>query len=66
MVQNSPLQNIDKRIANHSTQKIVAKKLKQNQVPQFEIISITGHTREAGLDSCDNKEKFNNNIFEYY
>lgn len=30
MVQNLPLQNIENRIVNHSTRKILAKKLKQN------------------------------------
>ena len=30
MVHNSPLQNIDNRIANHSTREILAKKLRQN------------------------------------
>ena len=33
--------------------KTLVKKLKQQQVPKSEIISITGHNREAGLDAYD-------------
>ena len=33
------------------------KKLKQQQVPKSEIISITGHNREAGLDAYDSGDE---------
>ena len=31
--------------------------MKQQQVPKYEIISITGHNREAGLDAYDSGEE---------
>ena len=53
LISNSPLQNSEKHLANHSAKKTLVKKLKQQQVPKSEIISITGHNREAGLDAYD-------------
>ena len=53
LISNSPLQNSEKHLANHSAKKTLVKKLKQQQVPKSEIISITGHNREAGLDACN-------------
>ena len=37
--------------------KTLVKKLKQQQVPKSEIISITGHNREAGLDAYDSSDE---------
>ena len=53
LISNSPFQNSKKHLANHSARKTLAKKLKQQQVPKSEIISITGHYRESGLDAYD-------------
>ena len=41
LISNSPLQNSEKHLANHSAKKTFVKKLKQQQVPKFKIISIT-------------------------
>ena len=51
LISNSPLQNSEKHLVNHSVRKILAKKWKQQQVPKFETISITGYNRKAGLDA---------------
>ena len=51
LTSNSPLQNSEKHLANHSARKTLVKKLKQQQVPKSEKISITGHNREAALDA---------------
>ena len=51
LISNSPLQNSEKHLANHSVRKILAKKLKQQSVQKSETISITGHNRKAGLDA---------------
>lgn len=54
MIQNSPLAStINKKITNHSARKTVVKKLKKANVPKCDIIAITGHTTEAGLDAYD-------------
>ena len=57
LISNSPLQNSEKHLANHSAKKTLVKKLKQQQVPKSEIISITGHNREAGLDAYDSGDQ---------
>ena len=57
MVENSPLANSTKRLTNHSARKTVVKKLKQNHIPKSEIIGITGHTTEAGLDAYDSGDE---------
>ena len=57
LTSNSPLQNSEKHLANHSARKTLVKKLKQQQVPKSEKISITGHNREAALDAyCSSDE----------
>ena len=56
-ISNSPLQNSEKHLVNHSTRKALVKKLKQQQVPKSEIISITGYTSEAGLDAYDSGDE---------
>ena len=56
-ISNSPLQNSENHLVNHSTRKALVKKLKQQQVPKSEIISITGYTSEAGLDAYDSGDE---------
>lgn len=52
MVENSPLADtVTKKITNHSARKTLVKKLKSNQVAKSDIIGITGHNSEAGLDA---------------
>ena len=53
LISNSPLQKGEKHLVNHSAKKTLAKKLKQKQFEKSEIISITAHNREAGLDAYD-------------
>ena len=54
MIKNSTLANtITKKVTNHSARKTLVKKLKKNMVPKSDIITITGHTTEAGLDDYD-------------
>ena len=54
MIKNSTLANtITKKVTNHSARKTLLKKLKKNNVPKSDIITITGHTTEAGLDDYD-------------
>ena len=57
LISNSPLQKIEKQLANHSARKTLLKKLKQRQVLKSEIISITGHNRIAGLDAYDSGDE---------
>ena len=38
-------------------EKTLVKKIKQQQVPKSEIISITGHNCEAGLNAYDRGDK---------
>ena len=54
----SPLSNSTKRLTNHSARKTVVKKLKNAQVPRSEIVGITGHANEAGLDDYDSGDEF--------
>ena len=53
MIENSPLRNSNKHLTNHSARKTLVKKLRQNYIPKSEIIGITGHSPEAGLDAYD-------------
>ena len=53
LISNSPLQNSEKHLANHSARKTLVKKFIQQQIPKSEIISISGHNCEAGLDAYD-------------
>ena len=52
-IENSPLRNSDKKLTHHSVRKTLVKKLRQNYIPKSEIIGITGHNSEAGLDAYD-------------
>ena len=54
MIENSPLAATTvKKLTNHSARKTVVKKLKAHKVPKSDIITITGHTTEAGLNDYD-------------
>ena len=55
-VGKSPLET-SKHITNHSARKTLVKRLKQNNVAKSEIISITGHSTEAGLDPYDSGDE---------
>ena len=57
MVSNSSLATSTKKLTNHSARKTVIKKLKQNKVPKSDIIGITGHSTEAGLDAYDSGDE---------
>ena len=60
MIINSPLQNSDKKLTNHSARKTLVKKLRQNYIPKSEIIGITGRNSGAGInvyDSGNNAEE---------
>lgn len=57
MIQNSPLVNTLKKLTNHSARKTLVKKLKKRQVPKSDIITITGHNSEAGLDAYDSGDE---------
>ena len=46
-----------KHITNHSARKTLVKRLKQNNVAKSEIISVTGHSTEAGLDPYDSGDE---------
>ena len=51
LVSNSTFQNSERQMANQSTRKTPVQKLKQTQVPISEIIRVTRHNREAGLNA---------------
>ena len=57
LISHSTLQNSGKHLENHTARKTFVKKLKQQQVPKSEVISITGHNREVGLDAYDSGDE---------
>ena len=57
MIKKSPLADITKKVTNHSARKTLVKILKQNQVPKSDIITITGHNNEGGLDAYDSGDE---------
>ena len=67
MVANSPLSNQSstKKLTNHSARKTLVKKLKNNNVSKSEIIGITGHTNEAGLDAYDSGDEREQQMMSY-
>ena len=56
MVAKSPLATT-KKLPNHSARRTLIKTLKKKQVPKCDIITITGHTTEAGLDAYDSGDE---------
>ena len=57
MIANSPISDTSKKITNHSARKTVVKKLKHNQFAKSDIITITGHNNERGLDPYDSGDE---------
>ena len=55
--ENFPLATCWKKLTNHSTRKTLVKKLKQAKVPGSEIIKITGHSSEKGLQAYDSGDE---------
>ena len=53
MKTNSPLPANEKKMTNHSTRKTVVKKMQRKGLSRSDIIAITGHALEKGLDSYD-------------
>ena len=56
VISKSPLET-SKHIINHSARNTLVKRLKQNNAAKSEIISITGHSTEAGLDPYDSGDE---------
>ena len=56
LISKSPLET-SKHITNLSPRKIPVKRLKQNNAAKSEIISVIGHSAEAGLDPYDNGDE---------
>ena len=57
MVLKSNMPNPSKKFTNHSARKSSIKKMKQAHVPRSEIIGITGHSTESGLDPYDSGDE---------
>lgn len=62
IIQNLPLQHIEKPFANLSAHKTLIKNLKQNQVPKSKIISITRHQGNRVWNSLIMGTEFINSI----
>lgn len=50
------LLNGNKKTTNHCARK-TRKNIKKSKSPKYEIVSITGHTTEAGVDANDGVDK---------
>jgi len=57
MVRNSPLTNSTKKLTNHSARRTVINKMRRNNIPKSDIIAVTGHRTEAGLDAYDSGDE---------
>ena len=57
MVKNSPLSNSTKKLTNHSARRTVINKMRRNNIPKSDIIAVTGHRTEAGLDAYDSGDE---------
>ena len=57
MVKNSPLNNSTKKLTNHSARRTVINKMRRNNIPKSDIIAVTGHRTEAGLDAYDSGDE---------
>lgn len=55
MKQNSPLAttSAERKLVNHSARKTTVRKMKAGGIPKSEIVNVTGHTHESGLDPYD-------------
>ena len=57
MANSTPsLANSNKHLSNHTVRSTVIKKLRKSRIPKSEIIGITGHSRESGLDPYDSRD----------
>ena len=56
VISKSPLET-SKHTTNDSARKALVKRLKQNNVAKSEIIPVTGHSAEAGLDRYDSRDQ---------
>ena len=65
LISGSHLQNSEKHQTNHSARKALVKKSKQQQVRKSEIISITGHNRDGGLDAYDSGDEVQQKQLSY-
>ena len=67
---NSPLRELcpDKKLTNHNGRKTVVRKMKASGIPKCEVINITGHRHERGLDPYDsgdeNEQRFWSNVID--
>ena len=57
MVKKTTLGFSGKKLTNHSARRTVIKKLKKARVQNSDIIGITGHSTEAGLDPYDSGDE---------
>ena len=57
MVKSSPLNELTKKITNHSARRTVINKMRRNNIPKSDIIAVTGHRTEAGLDAYDSGDE---------
>ena len=51
------MSHLGKKFTNHSARKTLVKKLRKEHLPKSEIITITGHKTEAGLDAYDSGDE---------
>ena len=56
MKTNSPLA-ANEKMTNHSARKTAVKKMQRKGLSRSDIIAITGHASEKGLDSYDERDK---------
>ena len=65
MVKKTPLALSGKKLTNHSARKTVVKKLKKARIQKSDIIGITGHSNEAGLDPYDSGDEQQQKEYSY-
>ena len=62
------MRKIDKKLTNHSGRKTVVRKMKAGGIPKCEIINVTGHRHERGLDPYDsgdeNEQRFWSSVID--
>ena len=56
MIKHSPIEG-SRKLTNHSVRKTLVNKLKKHQVAKSDIITITGHNNERGLDAYDSGDE---------
>ena len=58
MVNKTPLANSPKNFTNHSWRKTTTKRMRNAGATRSEIIEVTGHSHESGLDPYDSGDDF--------